>query len=837
MLGILSTPSKKRPRVRGWVSVAFRRPYLQILNHTSIVFFSRMPSLSQLDSSVVARFPLDDGLQFLQDRLRDVDESRDGSGSIGQAAVSLLLTALMGQKAAYHLSSKTCSGGNLAGELLKVLNRVQTEPFIYDRFRTLSLLVISRRSDVDIWTAVFDLISTFSNVTPPPSAPASFDETPVTRSSSSFQGSEQTRKILDPALFNEIQHCTYRNVEGFFVKYFENKSWDGKSEKIFRAIKRGKKQKKKWYHVGRWTGISDRPSEERMWEWLSRFQAEFLHDSSGVFCVARNTKELSGGEAKRQLDVVMKKRTEEEVLDEEKHNWKDVCVIGELKQSENDFKSLLLQLSRYARDVFTAQPTRPFLHAFTMQGRTMELWVFDRSGAYSSGEFDIHKEPEKLIKVMIGYANMSDAELGLDTYTEFKGIDRFIDVSADASVKRKKLQLETSPFVKQRAIVCRGTTCFRTIEPRNVVVKFSWTSDKRQRESDLLRLAHKKGVKGVAKFVGYEQLTTINDLRSGMTFPPRHRFRATAGNVSGSLSISRSFGAFQRLSVSTTKRKHNEQDRTNCKRSRSNSQPSKLHRQSQASNRSFSTGTSLYETDSSMYSNRIFGCLAISPAGRALSTFRSVRELLTVLRDGAETHRALFMEADILHRDVSEYNVIITDPAEANGFTGILIDLDLAKLRGSGRSGARHQTGTVEFMAIQVLQKVAHTYRHDLESFFYVLLWICARRAWEVEYLCSKSERPKESRLRRWYSGTFDQIAEAKRGYMHVDGLEDILKEFPPALEMVKPLCRRIRKILFPLRQSGELDTGTHTIAEELYPKFIAAFDDSLAELDLQTDP
>ncbi len=23
----------------------------------------------------------------------------------------------------------------------------------------------------------------------------------------------------------------------------------------------------------------------------------------------------------------------------------------------------------------------------------MELWVFDRSGPYSSGEFDIHKEP------------------------------------------------------------------------------------------------------------------------------------------------------------------------------------------------------------------------------------------------------------------------------------------------------------------------------------------------------------------------------------------------------------------------------------------------------------
>jgi len=35
---------------------------------------------------------------------------------------------------------------------------------------------------------------------------------------------------------------------------------------------------------------------------------------------------------------------------------------------------------------------------------------------------------------------------------------------------------------------------------------------------------------------------------------------------------------------------------------------------------------------------------------------------------------------------------------------GMFIDLNLVKAVGSGRSGARHQTGTMEFMAIQVLQ-------------------------------------------------------------------------------------------------------------------------------------
>ena len=79
----------------------------------------------------------------------------------------------------------------------------------------------------------------------------------------------------------------------------------------------------------------------------------------------------------------------------------------------------------------------------------------------------------------------------------------------------------------------------------------------------------------------------------------------------------------------------------------------------------------------------------------------------------------------------------------------MLVDLDLAKMIGSGRSGARHQTGTMEFMAIQVLQKAARTFRHDLKSFLYVLLRICARRAWEAGFQCKLSERPQQNVLKK----------------------------------------------------------------------------------------
>ena len=159
----------------------------------------------------------------------------------------------------------------------------------------------------------------------------------------------------------------------------------------------------------------------------------------------------------------------------------------------------------------------------------------------------------------------------------------------------------------------------------------------------------------------------------------------------------------------------------------------------------------------------------------------------------------------------------------------MLIDLDLAKVLGSGRSGARHQTGTMEFMAIEVLQGIDHTYRHDLESFLYVLIWLCARRGWD---LCEHPKgRPKESVLTKWYSGSFKDIAEAKRGYMHVDGFEDILDEFPTAFDSVKPLCRKIRGILFPLQKDGTLFKGTRPDPpEKLYDPIIEAFEDAIED-------
>jgi hypothetical protein len=110
--------------------------------------------------------------------------------------------------------------------------------------------------------------------------------------------------------------------------------------------------------------------------------------------------------------------------------------------------------------------------------------VFDRSSVYSLEKFDINKELEQFVKVIASYALMTDAELGLNTFIKRDGHDKYI-VAQEVNI-----YLEDKPIASTKAIVCRGTTCYRgrrfgTTE-WEYVVKFAWSSDKRKREGRLL---------------------------------------------------------------------------------------------------------------------------------------------------------------------------------------------------------------------------------------------------------------------------------------------------------------------------------------------------------------
>ncbi len=215
---------------------------------------------------------------------------------------------------------------------------------------------------------------------------------------------------------------------------------------------------------------------------------------------------------------------------------------------------------------------------------------------------------------------------------------------------------------------------------------------------------------------------------------------------------------------------------------------------------------------------------------REIRDFQSIKKLLKSLRDAIKTHRFLYLMSNILHRNISENNIIITDSKKANDFTSMLIDLNLVKKIDSERSNARHQTDIMKFMMIQVLRNVSHIYRHDLESFFYVLLWICNRRAWNI-FESWFEERLKQSRLTKWYIDSYDDIADAKVGHMHVDEFKDILKKFLQTLDCIKSLCEEIREILFSLTKDEELNIETQSNSEKLYESIIKIFNEAIADV------
>jgi serine/threonine protein kinase len=80
-----------------------------------------------------------------------------------------------------------------------------------------------------------------------------------------------------------------------------------------------------------------------------------------------------------------------------------------------------------------------------------------------------------------------------------------------------------------------------------------------------------------------------------------------------------------------------------------------------------------------------------------------------------------------MHRDISLNNLMLR--MEGDKVYGVLNDFDLAVLRDVQSPSSKQRTGTKPFMAIDLLQRDApiHMYRHDLESMFYVILWITSR--------------------------------------------------------------------------------------------------------------
>ncbi|KAG2119810.1 uncharacterized protein F5147DRAFT_523616, partial [Suillus discolor] len=114
--------------------------------------------------------------------------------------------------------------------------------------------------------------------------------------------------------------------------------------------------------------------------------------------------------------------------------------------------------------------------------------------------------------------------------------------------------------------------------------------------------------------------------------------------------------------------------------------------------------------------------LVLKPRAQPLHMFRTKAELLGAIRDIIKIQKIAVEEKGILHRNCSLNNSMIEDDGE--GPHGTLIDWEFAVYIDQGQKYARGGTHASNSHAIPACL-IIHRYEDDLESVFYVFIWIC----------------------------------------------------------------------------------------------------------------
>ncbi|KAL1755703.1 hypothetical protein FB107DRAFT_212902 [Schizophyllum commune] len=162
--------------------------------------------------------------------------------------------------------------------------------------------------------------------------------------------------------------------------------------------------------------------------------------------------------------------------------------------------------------------------------------------------------------------------------------------------------------------------------------------------------------------------------------------------------------------------------------------------------------------------------LVMQPLARPLSDFRSKEELLSAIRDAVAAHLVLCHERGILHNDISENNIMLRAQITDRLRRGLLIDLDSATYisEPSSAACAGHHLGTLPFMSCTLLlyPGLPHLPIHDLESFLYVLMWICTSYAGPMSARRTGFD-PFRSPMGLWFTGDPTEVGKLKEKIMY----------------------------------------------------------------------
>ncbi|KAG5990187.1 hypothetical protein E4U52_004875 [Claviceps spartinae] len=232
--------------------------------------------------------------------------------------------------------------------------------------------------------------------------------------------------------------------------------------------------------------------------------------------------------------------------------------------------------------------------------------------------------------------------------------------------------------------------------------------------------------------------------------------------------------------------------------------------------------------------NRVHRRLILLDFGEPIYKASSRKVLLACLEKCIEGHRSLY-QADILHRDIFINNLMVR---EESGKEGFIIDLDLAidmkranTVTDAAERSQRTRTCTRAFMAIGILEGEAHTFLHDLESFFWVLFWIC------IHYGKSGEGSRRSSTYEDWNYVDDKMLAGYKRNLLSSYKLfEAALEDFVPYYKPLTSYICQLRALLpFVVEAPENIVRGgklPKTTGEELYSQMIKVLQEAQVKLD-----
>ncbi|KAJ2898011.1 hypothetical protein MKZ38_004229 [Zalerion maritima] len=696
-----------------------------------------------------------------------------------------LVEALQVLPAARLLPSRSGSR-NLLGDLSRLNIAVNSHDFDFSHIKPLLNAALNNETDDIIWDKVYDAVT--ESTPPPRSVP--IQQTPWLRNTSSFANSSEHRKYVDDVLKEELGPM-YVGVPGFFETYFgEVSGLEPAAKAVFEKCKKG--DTPLYQEEGGWQDWPESAKERDVLNWFVQLTDQFLdltaeHSPTTARRrpLAQPHKPLQGSTAERKLDIGFV--DDPNANGDSECRWSQILVPGELKgnPAADTASKTWLDLGRYAREVLAAQDTRRFVLGFTLCGSLLRLWLFDRLGGIASTQFDVNQEGLRFVSTVLGFLWMNDEQLGFDPTVKNSDGKRYIEIERDGETERIIID---ALMKRAHCVAGRATTCWKghlegDESMRPLVIKDSWQYLEREEEGELLREATEKDVINVARYYHHEtvhvrgkeddicnnvrkglDITKAESRRQGRSMPPSN---TTGGH---SIRTERSTGpAGRKRSSSTTD---------------APLPPSK---------RSCSTSP-VKPGMTTAVPNRVRRRVIVHDYGKAIYKSSSPVVLLAALEHCIEGYESLHKQAGMLQCDISPNNLMVNEE-DASSWPAFLIDLDLAiKEQLEAFSGARGKTGTRAFMAIGALLGEKHSFMHDLESFFWVLFWIC------IHYEGPSQERIVP-RFEKWNYVDTEELAGMKLGLVAKEDLflRTVTDNFTLYYKPLIPRVNRLRRKVFPL--------------------------------------